>query len=184
IAPKLSLLNPDVEKMKVALEFLKHTMGRALILFPSKEEMKQFKQDIQRAPEQTAMHFLYEGDEEISHLISLFQNEEHSILCAVTLWEGLDIPGPSLSNVMIWSLPFPPKDPVFTAKRSSSNSPFEEVDLPYMLLRLRQGIGRLIRSKEDKGIVVILGQEIHHNELVMQKVKEILPHGIEIRSSR
>lgn len=178
IAPKLSSSNLDAEKLKVAIELLEQTKGRALILFPSKEEMKQFKQDIQQAPQQTDMHFLYEGDEEISHLISSFQNVEHSILCAVTLWEGLDIPGPSLSNVMIWSLPFPPNDPVFTAKRNSSSSPFEEVDLPYMLLRLRQGIGRLIRTKEDRGIVVILGQEIHHHELVKQKVKEILPQGI------
>ena len=64
------------------------------------------------------MRILYEGDQEISHLISAFQNDEHSILCAVTLWEGLDIPGPSLSNVIIWSLPFPPNDPVFSAMRA------------------------------------------------------------------
>jgi ATP-dependent DNA helicase DinG len=107
------------------------------------------------------------------------QNDEHSILCAVTLWEGLDVPGPSLSNVIIWSLPFPPNDPVFVAKRKDSASPFEEVDLPYMLLRLRQGIGRLIRSREDRGIVAIFGDELHRNEKVREKVKEILPQEVE-----
>lgn len=56
--------------------------------------------------------FLYEGDQEISQLVSRFQNEEETVLCAVHLWEGLDIPGSSLSHVIIWSLPFPPNDPL------------------------------------------------------------------------
>ncbi|MDB5055212.1 MAG: putative ATP-dependent helicase [Bacilli bacterium] len=178
IAPRLSVNNNFAEKMKIAVRLLVQTEGRALILFPSKEEMRQFKQECANSPELTSMRIWFEGDQEISHLISAFQNDEHSILCAVTLWEGLDIPGPSLSNVIIWSLPFPPNDPVFAAKRKAAASPFEEVDLPYMLLRLRQGMGRLIRSKEDRGIVTILGQELHHQEKVSEKVKEILPKGV------
>jgi ATP-dependent DNA helicase DinG len=178
-APRLSAINKVVEKMKLAVRLLQHTDGRALILFPSKEEMRQFKDAIAEYPECDLMRFWFEGDQEISHLISAFQNDEHSNLCAVTLWEGLDIPGPSLSNVIIWSLPFPPNDPVFSAKRKGSRSPFEEVDLPYMLLRLKQGIGRLIRIKEDRGIVAILGEELHHLEHVRNKVKEILPIGVE-----
>ena len=124
------------------------------------------------------MQIAYEGDQEISHLISAFQHDEHSVLCAVTLWEGLDIPGPSLSNVIIWSLPFPPHDPVYEAKRKASSSPYEEVDLPYMLLRLRQGMGRLIRSHEDRGIVTILAEELHIPGKVLDKVKEIVPKGV------
>jgi ATP-dependent DNA helicase DinG len=183
IAPRLSSEDTFTEKMKVAVRLLEQTEGRALLLFPSKEEMGQFKQMITRYPECAAFRFWFEGDQEISHLISSFQNDEHSILCAVTLWEGLDVPGPSLSNVIIWSLPFPPNDPVFLAKRKETVSPFEEVDLPYMLLRLRQGMGRLIRSKEDRGIVVILGEELHQNEMVREKVKEILPQGVEWKES-
>jgi ATP-dependent DNA helicase DinG len=168
------------EKMKAAIPYLQQTQGKALILFTSKEEMRQFKQASFNYPEYAAWRILYEGDQEISHLISTFQNDEHSILCAVTLWEGLDIPGPSLSNVIIWSLPFPPNDPVFSAMRASTENPFEEVDLPYMLLRLRQGMGRLIRNSDDKGIVVILGEELHSNPRVMEKVKEILPKGVSL----
>ncbi|GAA3327327.1 hypothetical protein GCM10020331_066830 [Ectobacillus funiculus] len=99
--------------------------------------------------------FLYEGDQEISRLVSQFQNEEETVLCAVHLWEGLDIPGASLSHVIIWSLPFPPNDPVFEAKRKHASDSFAQVDLPYMILRLRQGIGRLIRTSEDNGCVSI-----------------------------
>lgn len=170
-------------KMKVAIASLGQSEGRALLLFTSKEELKQFKQEIGRYEACQAMKFWFEGDQEISHLISAFQNDEHSVLCAVTLWEGLDIPGPSLSNVIIWSLPFPPNDPVFSAKRQAAAEPFTEVDLPYMLLRLRQGIGRLIRSSDDHGEVTILGQELHHNELVKEKIKEIMPTGVSMSVS-
>lgn len=129
------------------------------------------------------MRFWYEGDAEISHLISCFQNDEESILCAVTLWEGLDVPGPSLSNVIIWSLPFPPNDPVFAAKRKSAASPFAEVDLPYMLLRLRQGIGRLIRTREDSGIVSILSPEPWNDEQLRKHVQSVFPAGVEWRDA-
>lgn len=179
-APRLPNVTLFEDKMKAAIPYLQQTEGKALILFTSKEEMQQFKQASFHSPDYAAMRILYEGDQEISHLISAFQNDEHSILCAVTLWEGLDIPGPSLSNVIIWSLPFPPNDPVFSAMRALTEDPFEEVDLPYMLLRLRQGMGRLIRNSEDKGIVVILGEQLHANPRVMEKVIEILPKGVSL----
>lgn len=166
--------NPMTDKMKLTLSLLKQSEGSALILFPSQEELIRFEQDMANYPESSHFRFLYEGSAEISHLISAFQNDEHSILCAVSLWEGLDIPGPSLSHVLIWSLPFPPDDPLFAAKRKDANHPFEEVDMPYMLLRLKQGIGRLIRSREDRGMITILGKELNQEE-VREKVNLILP---------
>jgi ATP-dependent DNA helicase DinG len=179
IAPRLNTQYTIDDKMKLAVRLLQQTDGRALILFPSKEEMRQFKQDILHYEVCKDMRIWFEGDQEISYLISAFQNDEFSVLCAVTLWEGLDIPGPSLSNVIIWSLPFPPNDPVFSARRKASSSSFEEVDLPYMLLRLRQGMGRLIRSKDDRGLVAILSLELYENDVVRKKVQEILPSGVE-----
>ncbi|WP_453995557.1 ATP-dependent DNA helicase [Bacillus nitroreducens] len=157
-------------KYKVALNEMKKSEGRALLLFHSKEELKRFKEHCNIE----TYEVLFEGDQEISRLVSRFQNNEHSILCSVSLWEGLDIPGPSLSNVIIWSLPFPPNDPVFQAKRKSSENPFEQVDLPYMLLRLRQGIGRLIRSNEDAGNISIFVEDTV-TDVVIDKVKNVLP---------
>jgi ATP-dependent DNA helicase DinG len=177
--PKLQAGDELAEKMKVTIQLLERTEGKALLLFPSREELLQFKQVAAQEPRLSGMRFGFEGDREISHLISAFQQDEHSTLAAVTLWEGLDVPGPSLSNVIIWSLPFPPNDPVFAAKRNAAQHPFDEVDMPYMLLRLRQGIGRLIRTSEDSGIVAILGQELHHDSRVRERVKEILPKGVE-----
>ncbi|MBU9712013.1 ATP-dependent DNA helicase [Evansella tamaricis] len=128
--------------------------GHSLVLFSSKEEMMKFRnwwtdqRDLKLA-------ILYEGDREISELILEFQNDSSSVLCSYNLWEGLDVPGKALSQVIISSLPFPPFDPVFDAKRKYTKSPLDEVDKPYMLLRLRQGIGRLIRNRSDKGTIHI-----------------------------
>ncbi|WP_338470043.1 ATP-dependent DNA helicase [Niallia sp. XMNu-256] len=159
------------EKMEYILERIIENKGRTLVLFNSETELTQFKQySINRI----TYPIYFEGDAEISTLVSKFQNHVESVLCSVHLWEGLDIPGESLENVIITSLPFPPNDPVFTAKRESAGDPFTEVDLPYMLLRLRQGIGRLIRTHEDKGNVYIL---LNKNEdmKVVQSVLSILP---------
>lgn len=141
------------KKVAYTLGEIEKLQGRTLILFRTKQELAAFKQHMQGMELQ--IPFLYEGDQEISRLVSQFQNEEETVLCAVHLWEGLDIPGASLSHVIIWSLPFPPNDPVFEAKRKHASDSFAQVDLPYMILRLRQGIGRLIRTSEDNGYVSI-----------------------------
>ncbi|GIP37132.1 ATP-dependent helicase [Paenibacillus sp. J31TS4] len=168
---------PDA-KLEQALASLRQSGGRALLLFPSPGELESFRGMVSARPEAAAYRFLFEGDAEISHLIAAFQNDETSCLCAVTLWEGLDIPGPSLSNVIVWSLPFPPNDPVFAAMRRDAQDPFRDVDLPYMLLRLRQGIGRLIRSREDRGTAVILGEQLADSR-VRERVLALLPVPIE-----
>lgn len=161
-----------MKKVEYTLSSLEKTNGRTLILFRTNEELERFKEEMQH---RNVYHdFLYEGDKEMSVLVSQFQNEEETVLCAVHLWEGLDIPGSSLSHVVIWSLPFPPNDPVFEAKRKHVSDPFQEVDLPYMILRLRQGIGRLIRTSQDSGFITIFLQE-EELAMVVENVKRILP---------
>ncbi|WP_426455058.1 ATP-dependent DNA helicase [Paenibacillus sp. S-38] len=169
------------EKLGTAARLLQRTAGRALMLFSTKEELRRFKSEIADQPGCAGLRFLYEGDAEISHLIEAFQSDEESVLCALSLWEGLDVPGPSLSNVIIWSLPFPPQDPVFMVKRAASASPFEEVELPYMLLRLRQGIGRLIRSREDSGIVAVFAEQRPQSALIRERIEAVLPQGVRLQ---
>lgn len=164
------------KKVEYVLEQVRRSEGRALILLNNTTELLMLKQ---RLKNELQYPVYFEGDEEISTLVSKFQNEEHAVLCSIHLWEGLDIPGRSLENVIIFSLPFPPDDPVFIAKREGLRNPFTEVDLPYMLLRLRQGAGRLIRSQQDRGIVhILLDEDIDPD--VFAKVKAVLPvHAIE-----
>ncbi|MFC8575436.1 ATP-dependent DNA helicase, partial [Heyndrickxia sporothermodurans] len=155
------------------LSLLKEAGGRSLLLFSSKDSISEFKRYVLQQKD-IGLNMLFEGDKEISHLVSQFQENEETVLCAYHLWEGLDIPGPSLSNVMIAELPFPPKDPVFDAKRKVSVNPFNEVDVPYMLLRLKQGIGRLIRTSTDKGTIHIWMSPSENDE-ILDSILPLLP---------
>jgi ATP-dependent DNA helicase DinG len=184
IAPRWSFRGTFSEKMKTAVRLLERSQGRALILFSTKDALQRFKREIAHYPEVAGMRWGFEGDREISDLIADFQHDESSILCAVSLWEGLDVPGPSLSNVILWTLPFPPQDPVFMAKREAAASPYEEVDLPYMLLRLKQGMGRLIRSRNDRGTIAILSVELHgEHSALKEHIKRLLPPGVQLKES-
>lgn len=160
------------EKGKAAINSMKQEGGRTLVLFPSFEELEAFKQQVRGVDLPFPVYF--EGDEEISTIVEKFQSIEESVLCSVHLWEGLDIPGAALQNVIVWSLPYPPHDPVFEAKRSGLKDAFREVELPYMLLRLRQGIGRLIRSNEDKGTIHIYAASSKEWNVIVE-VEAVLP---------
>ncbi|MBM7584292.1 ATP-dependent DNA helicase DinG [Bacillus pakistanensis] len=161
----------DHEKYEHTYQQLMNMNGKSLILFSSKKSMDSFRnQMIDKKP---PFNLYFEGDEEISVTVEKFQNDVQSVLCSYHLWEGLDIPGDSLSQVIIFDLPFPPSDPVFDAKRRHSADPFQEVDLPYMLLRLRQGIGRLIRTHEDQGTVHLLVNQ--DESQLLSSIEEILP---------
>jgi ATP-dependent DNA helicase DinG len=159
------------QKLTAARQQIDKTKGRALLLFNTREELEEFKQAVCHEKDFT---YLFEGDREISELVSTFQNEEETILCAVHLWEGLDIPGPSLSNVIIWSLPFPPQDPVFQSKKKTVVNYRGEVEIPYMILRLRQGMGRLIRTHEDSGIITIMIPEALEQQ-VLDVINDVCP---------
>jgi ATP-dependent DNA helicase DinG len=153
------------------MDQIQSSNGRALVLFTDMNDLQSFKKYVQGS---LGFPLLFEGDAEISTLVSRFQNEEQSVLCSVNLWEGLDIPGRALENVILFTLPFPPNDPVFAAKREEASNSFTEVDLPYMLLRLRQGIGRLIRTSTDQGEVhVLLDQNLEPE--VLERIHSVLP---------
>ncbi|RDI43042.1 ATP-dependent DNA helicase [Falsibacillus pallidus] len=161
------------DRIKETISSIKHSNGKTLVLFNSKSELETFKEKIKNLED---IHYpvLFEGDKEISTLVQEFQSVEESFLCSYHLWEGLDIPGSSLSNVVLFSLPFPPKDPVFEAKRKGAEDAFGEVDLPYMLLRFRQGIGRLIRTSEDSGSISVL-MSPEELETYAENLQSVLP---------
>ncbi|WP_106495849.1 ATP-dependent DNA helicase [Lentibacillus sp. Marseille-P4043] len=174
-------INGHIEREKQAKwksigEQLTQNEGKSLVLFASLHEMNQFR----RWAKKQAWPFklLYEGDREISETVKGFQIDETAVLCAYHLWEGLDVPGDALTQVIIASLPFPPKDPVFQAKRKRSTHPEIEVDAPYMLLRLRQGVGRLIRTSEDAGRIHIW-MTAYEKMLYQSRLANVLPVEIE-----
>ncbi|MBE1553652.1 ATP-dependent DNA helicase [Sporosarcina limicola] len=145
----------DVEqggKAQQVLELLEDDK-QTLILFKSEYAMNQFKAQV---PVAWAGRIAFEGERELSSIVRDFQEQKVSVLCSYHLWEGLDIPQDALTRVIIHDLPFPPADPLFDARRKHATDPFREVDLPFMLLRLRQGAGRLIRTSADSGTIHLL----------------------------
>jgi ATP-dependent DNA helicase DinG len=114
--------------------------------------------------------FLKQGDQPKQTLIDTFKREISSVLFGTTsFWQGVDIPGESLSCVIIDKLPFAsPTDPLVSARVDSlmqqGKDPFLTFQLPSAVLALRQGIGRLIRSRNDRGLIAILDRRITKKE--------------------
>ena len=102
---------------------------------------------------------LVQGELPKPRLVELFAADESSCLFATLgFWQGLDVPGRSLSLVTVDRLPFPrPGDPLFEARRErAGDAAFAEVDLARAATLLAQGVGRLIRNAEDRGVVAVL----------------------------
>jgi ATP-dependent DNA helicase DinG len=105
---------------------------------------------------------LRQGTASRHELLSRFSREKNSILFAVaSFWEGVDVPGESLSMVIIDKLPFEvPSDPVIMARinriKASGGNPFFEFQVPRAILGLRQGVGRLMRRTGDSGVMAVL----------------------------
>lgn len=140
--------------------------GRTLVLFTSYESLKSAYTDVCATLKGFHGRIMKQGDDDNSKLLDAFKKEKESVLFATdSFWQGVDIPGESLSQVIIVKLPFTvPNDPVFVArseavKRRGGNS-FMELSVPDAVIKFRQGIGRLIRRSDDKGCVVVLDRRI------------------------
>lgn len=161
-------LEPSEKAAQV--ELLLAEEEQTLILFKSEEAMEEFKETL---GEEFNGKIGFEGDRELSSIVRDFQSKKLQILCSYNLWEGLDIPKDALTRVIIYDLPFPPADPLFEAKRNYAENAFEEVDLPFMLLRYRQGIGRLIRTSADEGDIHVLVNE--EEARMIEKLAQVSP---------
>jgi ATP-dependent DNA helicase DinG len=133
--------------------------GRALVLTTSYRALEELASRI--APE-LPYPLLCQGDAPRERLLEQFRDEVDSVLVATaTFWQGIDVPGESLSLLVIDKLPFaPPDDPLVQARceriAAAGGDWFGEYSVPIAILQLRQGFGRLIRSRSDRGVVAIL----------------------------
>lgn len=149
------------------LRILKESRGKAFLLFTSWKNMEEVYQNLAgRVP----YLFLKQGDQPKQALIEIFKREVSSVLFGTaSFWQGVDVPGESLSCVIIDKLPFAsPTDPLIAARVDSlmhkDKDPFLTFQLPSAVLSLRQGIGRLIRTRDDRGLIAILDHRITKKE--------------------
>jgi len=161
---------PDVREARFAPEaaeeitrLLEITRGRAFCLFTSYGQMNDVYQRVQT---RTDFPLFVQGSAPRSTLLERFRSTPHAVLFATSsFWQGVDVPGQQLSCVIIDRLPFAvPTDPVVAARvralQDDGRNAFAEYQVPEAVLALKQGFGRLIRSKTDRGILAILDNRI------------------------
>jgi DNA polymerase-3 subunit epsilon/ATP-dependent DNA helicase DinG len=139
------------------------TGGRMLVLFTSYAQLKRASQAIARSLNQNDIQ-VYEQGEGASPaaLLDAFKSNPRAVLLGTrSFWEGVDVPGDSLSVVFITRIPFEvPSDPLVAARSETFEEPFSEYQVPEAILKFRQGFGRLIRTASDRGIVAILDRRV------------------------
>ena len=142
---------------------LRHSRGRAFVLFTSYQQMRMV---YDRVSLEIDYPTLLQGTGPRNALLDEFRATPHCVLFATSsFWQGVDVQGDQLSCVIIDKLPFAvPSDPVVEARieriREEGGNPFYEYQIPQAALALKQGFGRLIRSKTDRGVLVLLDNRI------------------------
>ena len=158
-----------------------HAGGRTLALFTSLAAMDQAHRALR---DRLPYPLLLQGEAPRRVLLHQFSRETDSVLFAVSsFWEGVDVPGEALSLVIIDKLPFEvPSDPVIMARmnriKALGGNPFNEYQVPRAILTLRQGVGRLMRTAEDRGVIAILDTRLYTKGYGRQFLRSLPPSPV------
>jgi ATP-dependent DNA helicase DinG len=145
------------------VNLLETSQGRAFCLFTSYSQMNEL---FERVRTRVPFPLLLQGTSPRSVLLERFKNTPGAVLFATaSFWQGVDVPGEQLSCVIVDRLPFAvPSDPIVAARvaalQEDGRNPFAEFQVPQAVLALKQGFGRLIRTKTDRGVLALLDSRI------------------------
>jgi len=145
------------------VDLVRATQGRSLVLFTSHSQLQATYRAITRPLEEDDIVVIAQNlDGSRRQVLETFKTQERTVLLGTkSFWEGVDVVGEALSCLVIARLPFSvPSDPIFAARSETFDDAFAQYAVPEAVLRFRQGFGRLIRSKNDRGIVVVLDKRV------------------------
>jgi len=177
---------PEVEG-KIA-KYLAGRGGSALVLFTSYAMLRELKAEIQSGLQSRGYQILAQGEEPRTRILNKLRRQQGTILLGTSsFWEGIDVPGEALSSLIIMKLPFAvPSDPLVAARSElladRGQNPFWEESLPQAVIKFKQGFGRLIRDKNDRGEVLILDKRLWTKSYGRIFINS-LPEGCEILKS-
>jgi ATP-dependent DNA helicase DinG len=152
---------------KMAISVLEATQGRGMVLYTSYRMLNDSQAEIREALGRQGIRLLAQGiDGERNHITGIFERDIHSVLLGTqSFWEGVDVVGESLSCLILAKLPFHVfTEPIIAARcellRAQGRDPFKEYTLPSAVIRLKQGFGRLIRTRTDRGIIIVADRRL------------------------
>ena len=168
-------------------KYLLKSDGRAFVLFTSYAMLKKTAALMEDWMEEQQMTLLVQGGRmDRARLLEEFKTDMRSVLFGTdSFWQGVDVPGESLSNVIIVKLPFAvPNHPLIAGRieqmREQGHNPFFSYQLPMAIIKFKQGFGRLIRNKSDSGMVVVLDSRIVQKRYGRQFIAAIPKCHIEV----
>ena len=141
--------------------------GRTLGLFTSHQAVRSTANALREPLQADDITVMAQGvDGSPARLLRLLMERPRTLLLGTAaFWEGIDVQGDALSQIVVARLPFPvPSDPVYAGRAEQFDSPFDEFALPQSILRFRQGFGRLIRGSQDRGVFVVLDSRLTRRE--------------------
>lgn len=164
------------------IKYIKKTSGSAFVLFTSYSMLRKFEEIVRPFTDRSGIELLVQGSGiDRGEMLEKFKADHSSVLFGTdSFWQGVDVPGCALKNVIIVRLPFAvPNHPLVQGRietiKQQGKNPFTEYQLPTAILKFKQGFGRLIRNQTDSGIIVILDSRIikrHYGKLFLKALPQ------------